>query len=359
MNPTDLDIEPIERAHTVPAEWYFEERFWKLDREIVQGSWQFVGHTSQLPDPGDYLTADVAGEPVIVVRDNDGALKAHFNVCKHRGGPLAMDRCGHANMLQCKYHGWTYRLDGSLRGVPKFDRSELFDKREFGLTPVHVSVWLGLVFVSIRFPKIPVAEQLAGIDEQIKPLDISNLRHARTVEYDVACNWKVYADNYLEGYHVPLVHPELCQMIDMRDYVTETHAYYSVQYSALKTAGYSHKETANEGDRAFYYLVFPNVMLNVLPGRLQTNVILPVSPRKCKVLFDFYYHPSTDQGTIDQDIVASDKIQVEDVEICERVQIGLESTSYRTGRFSPEMEQGVYHFQSLLRENYSKLIADR
>lgn len=353
LDQKDLEIAPIERAFTIPAEWYTEKDPWDIDRSIHKDHWQFIGHVSQIPASGDYLSATVVGEPVVVVRQKDGSVKGFFNVCRHRGGPVAMKPCGHANMLQCKYHGWTYRLDGSLRGVPKFDRSELFDKRDYGLTPINVRVWQGLIFLGLSESCPPIESVVAGISQMIEPIDLKELTHARRVTYDVNCNWKVYIDNFLEGYHVPLVHPELCDMIEMKEYVTETYNYYSVQYSPLKTQGYSSEPASGDG-RAMYFFVYPNFMLNVLPGRLQTNVVEATSPRTCRVHFDFYYVPGTPPTKIEDDVVASDKIQQEDIEICERVFEGLRSSSYRVGRFSPDAEQGVYHFQSLLRKSYAR-----
>ena len=283
----DFEIAPIEQADTIPADWYTSSQFESHDRHIIRSGWQLVGHESQLSEAGSFLTASLSGEPIISVRQKDGKICSFYNVCRHRGGPLAMERCGHANMLQCKYHGWTYKLDGSLRGVPKFDRTELFDKKDYGLTPVSTVVWQGLIFVCLSPQPPPLDKNLKGISEQIKPIEIGRMVHGRRAVYDIACNWKVYVDNFLEGYHVPLVHPELCDMIDMKGYVTETSSHYSVQYSPLKTAGYS-DDPATGDESVFYYFIFPNIMLNVLPGRVQTNVVEHISRDHCKVLFDYY-----------------------------------------------------------------------
>ena len=167
--------------------------------------------------------------------------------------------------------------------------------------------------------------------------------------YSVACDWKVYVDNFLEGYHLPLVHPELCKTLDVSAYVTETFARHSLQHSPIRERGDG--SVYGEGD-AFYYFVFPNVMLNVLPGRLQTNVVVPDGPGRCRVLFDFFYgdvdSPEA-QAQIAADLAFSDAVQQEDIEICERVQIGLASRGYDRGRFSVECEAGVHHFQALLK----------
>jgi choline monooxygenase len=305
--------------------------------------------------PGQYFTATIAGNPVLVVRDADGILRAFYNVCRHRGGPLAMDAEGRCKALTCKYHGWTYRLDGSLRGVPRWNLVELFDKADYGLVPLRVDVWEGLVFVALEADAGALVDCTAGIRERIAPIQLGTKRFAREVIYEVACNWKVYVDNYLEGYHVPYVHPELMKLYDFQSYATETFTRYSLQWTRL-APGDSVYSTA-EGDHAYYYFLFPNFMLNILPGRLQTNLVEPLGPDRCRVVFRYFYDDveSPDaERLIAADLDYSDRVQVEDIEICEAVQRGLGSRGYDRGRFSVECEQGVYHFQQLLKEHYRR-----
>ncbi|MBI4548535.1 MAG: aromatic ring-hydroxylating dioxygenase subunit alpha [Ignavibacteriae bacterium] len=373
----NLEICPLERAETIPSSWYVDPHFLKLDKQcIFARTWQYVGHRSRVEHPGNYLTATIAGNPIIIVRGKDNIVRAFYNVCRHRGGPLAIDESGNCNVLQCKYHGWTYALDGMLRGVPQFDRVELFDRKDFGLIPVNIDTWEGLVFVKLSKDETSLSSTMKGIPERIAPIKLSTKKFHRRVNYDVNCNWKVYVDNYLEGYHLPYVHPELCQLLDYQKYVTETFEHYSLQYSPF---------TGNEnvyGSRdgvAYYYFVFPNFMMNILPGRLQTNLVIPLSHNRCRVIFDYYYDDivsadarlradqsaevstktETHSGVqvrkfIEDDIEYSDTIQQEDMEICEHVQRGLESVAYDKGRFSVEMEKGVYHFQCLLKKAYQQ-----
>ncbi|QXD17000.1 aromatic ring-hydroxylating dioxygenase subunit alpha [Rhodocaloribacter litoris] len=362
LTARDLHVEPLERAETIPARWYTAPAFHAFDREAVLARrWQYAGHVSRLPDPGTYLCADVAGRPVVIVRDREGTLRAFYNVCRHRGGPLAMDACGHLHkgVLQCQYHGWTYRLDGSLRGVPRFDRTDLFDKRDYGLVPVALAEWDGLLFVHLAAdPQPPIEEVIAGIGARIAPQRLATKTFYRRDVYDVACNWKVYVDNYLEGYHIPLVHPELCQVLDYRAYVTETARYHSLQYSPIRDG--EQQYGAAEGD-AYYYFLFPNMMLNILPGRLQVNLVEPLAPDRCRVIFDYYYDDVASpeaRRAIERDLAFSDRVQQEDIAICEHVQRGLASGAYDRGRFSAECEEGVYHFQTLLKEAYAEALAN-
>ncbi|NNE71054.1 MAG: aromatic ring-hydroxylating dioxygenase subunit alpha [Rhodothermales bacterium] len=344
-----LKILPLARAETIPSSWYVDEGFHRLDRRLLfSDSWQYVGPASDLAEEGAYRADTVAGEPIVVVRDKENRLRAWYNVCRHRGGPLVTDTCGTARMLQCKYHGWTYKLDGSLRGVPRFDRTDLFDKRDFGLTPLQVTEWQGMVFVNLGRGG-SIEETVRGITDRIAPLDLSQMRFERRDLYDVACNWKVYVDNYLEGYHLPIVHPELCDLLDYRNYVTETYPTYSLQYSPLQEGDNIYGTPSGD---AFYYFVFPNLMLNILPHRLQVNRIVPVTRDRCRVIFDYYYVRGTDASMIKDDAEFSDRVQMEDVEICEHVQRGLESRAYDQGRFSADAEPGVYHFQCMLKAAY-------
>jgi choline monooxygenase len=362
MSPADLTVEPVTRSDTIPSSWYVDPAFHAVDRDAVFArAWQNVGSADQVREPGQFIVGRVADNPVIVVRGQEGELRAFYNVCRHRGGPLAL--CdGQSKSLRCQYHGWTYLLDGSLRGVPKMDRSELFDKKDFGLTPIAVDTWEDQVFVHLGKSPAPVAEHLAGITERIAPIRIGGLRLAKRVDYEVACNWKVYVDNFLEGYHVPFVHPELVSLFEFSQYRTEIFTNYNLQWTPLDATTSSPYTGNGQGGQAFYYWVWPNYMLNILPGRLQTNVVEPLGHDRCRVVFRYFLPDPSDKeamARLEADHAYSDKVQEEDREICERVQQGLGSRAYDKGRFSPEMEEGVWHFQSLLKGAYGALVRER
>jgi choline monooxygenase len=355
FTPKELRIEPLERAETIPSSWYTEPQVHEVDKQLIfSKTWQYVGSLDFIKHVGDYFTTMVADNPIIVIRGKDNAVRAFFNVCRHRGGPLSMEEAGNCSMLQCKYHGWTYTLDGMLRGVPKFDRTQLFDKKDYGLVPVALSEWEGLLFINLSKKNTPLSTIIQGITERIAPHRISSKKFFKRFTYEINCNWKVYVDNYLEGYHVPLVHPKLAKLLDYQNYVTETFKHYSLQYSPL-----TEKDNIYGAGSALYYFIFPNFMLNILPGRLQTNLVIALSHNKTLVVFDYYYDDITSSEAlkrIQDDIEYSEKVQQEDIEICERVQKGLESIAYHKGRFSVEMEQGVYHFQCLLKKAYRELL---
>jgi len=352
FSPATLVDQPIERAETIPASWYTDAAFDAFEREVVFArTWQYAGHVCMLPNAGDTRVVTVCGESILLVRDAAGLLHAFFNVCRHRAGPIATaDGCG-ARVLQCKYHGWTYTLDGQLRGVPHWDRVDLFDRSDFGLRPVRLAEWEGLLFVDVSGEAPPIEEVFAGVRERIAPASLRDKRFHGRMLYPIACNWKIYMDNYLEGYHVPIVHPELNKVLDYSQYVTEHSDWYSLQYSPFRTDADNGMYGADARE-AFYYCVFPNLMLNIIGGRLQLNYVRPIDAEHCEVVFDYFYDDVDSPAAQEQiaaDIRYSEEVQREDEEICVLVQRGLRSRSYTTGRFSVEREQGVHHFQSLLK----------
>lgn len=349
--PSPFDPAPIERAHTLPSACYTDADWHRFDNNhVLSRRWQYAGHVSQLANPGDVLPMEILDQPVILVRDG-ATIRAFYNVCKHRGGPMATEP-ENCKMLQCKYHGWTYKLDGSLRGVPKFKYAELFDKKDYGLTEIPLDFWEGMMFVRLGDPAEPLSHQVGGITETISPIRLDAFTFHSRVSYRIACNWKVYADNFLEGYHIPHVHPELCKLLDMDRYKTTVDGWRILQDSPLRDAG----SIYNGGDdTAWYYFVYPNMMLNILPGRMQVNQILPIDAGSCIVHFDYYYTPETlsrNPGMPDDDKAYSEHVQAEDIHICEQVQRGLASNAYERGRFSVETELGPWHFQELLKRDY-------
>jgi len=348
LPPTDLASQPLEQASALPAHHYAGAAADALDRRAVFArSWQLVAHRSQLDGVGDHVVATIAGLPIVVVHGEDGTLHALHNVCRHRAGPLALCDGRGAKRLRCRYHGWTYALDGRLLAAPEMQDACGFDPAEVRLPEARVACWRDLVFVALGDAP-PLADLLDGIDARIGADALLGYAFRRRTSYDIACDWKVYVDNYLEGYHVPHIHPELNRMLDYRSYVTETARWHSLQWSPLESAG----DLYGDGE-ALYYWIWPNTMLNILPGRLQTNRVIPLGPGRCRVEFDFCYPAAADAAErCARDAEFSDLVQREDVEICEQVQRGLESGSYVAGRLNPRRESGVHHFHELLRQAY-------
>jgi choline monooxygenase len=347
---------PLANARTIPNTWYTSPVVAAAERTVVFGaSWQMVGRSAQVAEKGAYLTATIAGEPVLVVRGDDGELRAFFNVCRHRAAPLLTDPCGTATKLRCRYHGWTYDLAGRLRGTPEFDGVQEFRKEDNGLVPLAVAEWGPFVWVHCDPPKQSVQEYLDPMPNWAVG-KFEGLSFARRVEYDLNCNWKVYVDNYLDGgYHVNTVHPALAGVLDYSEYRTTLYSHASVQTSPLKPGDPDDPATKTRtGTEASYWWVFPNFMLNHYSGVMDTNLVLPLGPDRCRVIFDYYFTTGTPGDFIEQSVAVAHQVQIEDVGVCEEVQRGLNSRSYTVGRFSAKREAGGYHFHRLLAGYFAK-----
>ncbi len=341
---------PLATARTIPNSWYTSPVVAQAERASVFGeSWQMVGRAEQVAVPGSFLTANIAGEPVLIVRGDDGTLRGFFNVCRHRAAPLLTEPCGTATKLRCRYHGWTYDLAGRLKGTPEFDGVGEFRKEDNGLVPLTVAIWGPFVWAHCGTPT-------ESIEQFLEPMPawsigkLEGLAFARRVEYELACNWKVYVDNYLDGgYHVNTVHPALAGVLDYAEYRTTLHANASVQTSPLKSGDPNDPATRTRtGTEAAYWWVFPNFMLNHYAGVMDTNLVLPLAPDRCRVIFDYYFADGTPRDFIDQSVAVAHQVQIEDVQVSEEVQRGLNSRSYTVGRFSVKREAGGHHFQRLL-----------
>ena len=229
------------------------------------------GAKRTIADPESFFTAEVAGEPVIVVRDKQGTLRAFSNVCRHRAGPIALGS-GCKNVLRCQYHGWTYTLDGRLIGTPDIEGVEFFDRSNMGMVPVRVETWEQFIFVNFDAQAEPLAAYLGKIPEQARGFEFAGLQIAERRDYIINCNWKVYVDNYLEGYHIPIAHPGLMREIDYAQYRTETYRYYSQQFApirAMKAEDTVERAYAPGGglQQAAYFWIFPELNAEYLPGQ--------------------------------------------------------------------------------------------
>lgn len=347
-DPDWLQPQPLARASALPAPFYTDaDAAAQEARRVFSRSWQLVAHAAQLSEPGDHVVDEIAGVPIVLMRGEDGTLRGFHNVCRHRAGPLAWCNGRGARALRCRYHGWTYTLDGQLRSAPEMDSAQDFDIAAVQLPRIAVDTWQGQVFAALA-PETGLADLLGGIAARLQGHDLATLAYSHRDSYEIGCNWKVYVDNYLEGYHVPHIHPELNRLLDYRSYRTEVAQWHSLQWSPLENSGNFY----GQGD-ALYYFIWPNTMLNILPGRLQTNRVVALAPDRCRVDFDYYYpvQPDTaEQHRRVQDQQFSNAVQQEDVDICLAVQRRLTSGSYLAGRLCPKRESGVHHFHELLRQ---------
>jgi choline monooxygenase len=347
------DRAPLEHAHTIPAPWYVDERVAELERQKVFGrTWQVVARTDQLVKPGQFVTAELAGEPLVIVRGSDSQLRAFYNVCRHHAAAVVTEEQGTAKIFRCPYHGWSYGLDGALKGAPEFEGVCGFDRSQNGLLPVRVEAWEQFVFVNLDPKAAPLAGFLGRLVQRITPLTIGGLRFSERRVYRLKCNWKVFIDNYLDGgYHVPHLHKGLNSVLEYKQYTIETEDRYCLQSSPMVASSEDAATSATRtGDRAWYFWQYPNFMINLYQGYMDTNLVLPDGLDRCTVIFDFYFD-DVSEATAErnrQSIAVGERVNDEDVGICEAVQRGLRSRAYGDGRLSVRREAGEHLFHRLL-----------
>ncbi|MGC2722748.1 MAG: aromatic ring-hydroxylating dioxygenase subunit alpha [Candidatus Acidiferrales bacterium] len=345
---------PLPDAHTIPASWYTDPRVAQLElQNVFSRAWQVVGRTAQVEKPGQYVTASVAGEPVVAVRGSDGTLRAFFNVCRHHAMTVMNEPCGHTQHMRCPYHGWTYNLEGALRGMTEFEGVCNFDRAQNGLLPIRVETWENFVFVNLDMHAGSLQEFLGALVGLAKPLGFGGLQFVERRSYTLNCNWKVYVDNFLDGgYHVPHMHKGLNSVLDYTNYTIENVNRCCVQSSPVAVDKSSEASAAatRKGDRAYYFWQYPNFMLNWYEGYLDTNLVLPLGVDRCEVIFDFYFGDTSESQMpyIRESMGVSERVQQEDIVICDGVQRGLSSRAYQAGRLSVRREAGEHLFHRLL-----------
>ncbi len=350
---------PLAEASTLPSAWYTDPRILDLEHRRVFGrTWQVVGRVDQLDEVGRYITATVGNEPIVVVVGGDNKLRGFFNVCRHHAAAVATGPAGKVPSLRCPYHGWTYSLDGTLKGAPEFDDVCGFDQANNGLVPVQVATWEQFVFVCLEGGTSDLISQLGDMAPSVARLGLSNLRFVERKSYELRCNWKVFVDNYLDGgYHVPHIHKTLGSVLSYQNYRIENGERYCVQSSPMAEGG-GDAETAavRGGDAAYYYWLYPNFMLNWYEGYMDTNLVLPLAVDRTLVIFDFYFAETDASGgpLRGRSMAVAERVQQEDIDVCESVQRGLGSRAYDTGRLSVRREAGEHLFHRLLHRDLTR-----
>ncbi|MCU1268194.1 MAG: Choline monooxygenase [Acidobacteria bacterium] len=368
----------LENAWTIPAPWYTSEAVYELElKTVFARSWQICARADQLFEPGRYVSTEIAEEPIVLVRGHDGVLRGFFNVCRHHAATVMTEPEGSANQLRCPYHGWTYALDGELKGTPDFAGVCNFERRDNSLKPVEVATWEKWAFSRIecegnrgtgaRGPQrgspagmldSPVGLSLQDflgptLIDQIHTLGLKDLHWMERRHYTFDCNWKVFVDNYLDGgYHVPYLHKGLDSVLDYSKYMIENGERFCLQWSPIVSQGAEAETGAvRKGERALYYWIYPNFMINCYEGLMDTNLVIPRGVDKTEVIFDFYFPDVTDAAERTRNrasIEVGQRIQDEDVAICKSVQRGLHSRAYDEGRLSVRREAGEHLFHRLL-----------
>ena len=351
----DPDL-PLDHASTIPSSWYTNKDFFELElKTVFSRSWQLAARRDQITKPGDYVTSDIAGEPIVVVRGSDGMLRGFFNVCRHHAAAVMTEPEGKAAQLRCPYHGWTYSLEGELKGTPDFSGVCDFDRSRNSLIPLELAEWENWVFVRVdREPARSLIDFLSDeLVQQIQPLQLSDLHWFERRHYSFDCNWKVFVDNYLDGgYHVPYLHKGLDSVLDYSKYMIENGENYCLQWSPIVSEGAEAQTGAvRKGDRALYYWIDPNFMINWYDGVMDTNLVVPRGVDRTEVIFDFYFPDVVSEEARQRNtasVAIGQRIQDEDVAICKSVQRGLNSRAYEAGRLSVRREAGEHLFHRLL-----------
>ena len=328
---------------TLPASDYHDPDVHRLERAaIFAREWLCIGSAASVADAGTFLADTVAGWPIVVVRDQTGHLRAFHNVCRHRAGPLVDDGPGTCRTFVCRYHGWSYGLDGALRSARDsgLDASDLVG---LDLLEVRVATWRGLLFVGLE-PSLPALEDWLSpaFIAQCADFPMEAWTPSTRATHALACNWKTYSDNYLEGYHIPYVHPSLARALDMTTYGVTVHEGWA-RHDARTRNG-----AATAGVWLYHW---PNLALNLYEDGMSVERWFPTSPVGCTLVLDYVFAvPSDAASSANQQAVdASTVTCLEDKAICEAVQRNLEAGAYADGVLAPRHEAAVVDFQERVR----------
>mgnify|MGYP001310897538 CR=1 FL=1 len=340
-------------SFTMPAEYYVSPEVFEEEIErIALRQWHCVGRSERIANPGDYFLRMIAGEPLIIVRDRHGALRAHFNVCRHRGTRLCDAASGHfSETIQCPYHAWTYTTDGRLIGAPQMQDVPGFDKAEHGLHQAAIAEWEGFLFVNLDPDPVPFETAFAPVLDRFGRFGLSKLRIGRQVSYEIASNWKLIFQNYSECLHCPTIHPELSCKLPYQSgandltsgpflggYMEITEGNESVTMSGRLSARLLADDLpAEDRRRAYYYTLMPNMFLSIHPDYLVYYMVWPQAVDRTIVESEWLFHPdaASEPGFNPDDAVAMwDLTNRQDWHITEESMIGVKSRRYRPGPYS-------------------------
>ena len=337
-------------AETLPQRYFVSSEIFAEElQKIFATNWVLVGHQSQLTEPGDYFLAEVAGESLIVAKDQRSTIRAFYNVCRHRGARLCEEQNGHAAAIQCPYHAWTYALDGRLLGAPHMDETPGFNKAEYPLKPARLGLWEGFIFLNLDDASVSLENLFEPLGEKFSPWNLETLRSAKRIEYDVRANWKLMFQNYSECYHCLGVHPELSKISPYdsaeNDLTTGSFLGGFMRIASDKSLTMSGNACAlpvgNFGDEdfrfVFYYSIFPNMLLSLHPDYVMVHQLEPVSPERTLIFCDWFFNREAFKRTDfnPEDAVEFwDMVNKQDWHVCELSQRGISSRAYEPGPYS-------------------------
>lgn len=338
---------------TAPAVWSTDPAWAAWERQhLFPATWQCAARLEELAEPGSAVPVELPSGPVVLTRDTSGLLHAFANVCRHRAGPVCTEAAVRSRLV-CGYHGWSYGLEGRLVHVPELPLASV--PAECKALPAYpCDLWGPWVFVRQTADGVSLADWLGEIVAETAPFRLEALQFVRRMTYEIACNWKVYIENFLEPYHLPVVHPALHRMTDYDAYRVEVRRWHSRQFGPPRARAESPVDLSPAGapePGASWYWLFPNFIVNCSFGLMSMNQVLPLGGNRCRLVCDFFVDPSSPPEHWEPSIAFSHQVQEEDLAICEAVQRGLESGSYTQGVLHPSRETGVAHFVALLRES--------
>jgi choline monooxygenase len=354
-----LDVDPrIEKAKTIHTDFYLNpKRFEESKEKIFARSWQLVGDSDQVKDPGWVtpvnLLPEYLEEPLILSRDKSNAIHCLSNVCTHRGNLLVEKPC-RVNDIRCKYHGRRFGLDGQYQSMPEFKEVEGFPTADDNLHALNLFQWGKRIFTSLH-NELKSADYFEPMINRLRwlPLNEFHYRPELSKEYKVEANWALYVENYLEGFHIPFVHTGLNSVIDYSNYTTETYRYSSLQLGVGKADEFIFDLPDSSPDygkkvAAYYFWVFPNMMFNFYPWGVSINIVKPKTISSCRVRFLTYvWNEDKLRHGVGADL---HQVEMEDEDIVQQVQKGIRSRFYSQGRYSVKRETGTHHFHRLIGE---------
>ena len=346
----------IKLAETLPAKFYKNKNIFEITKEkIFLRCWHWIGDNS-FKNEGNFkipieILPKFLNEPLVLTITDKNKIKCFSNVCTHRGNILVHEKCKSKKII-CNYHGRRFNGEGKFEFMPEFKETLNFPRESDHLHDFPIFVWNKLIFVGLN-PSFSIDKVFEKINRRISFLPLENLQLHEDLskDYLINANWALYCDNYLEGFHVPFVHKDLNEVLDYNSYDTEIDEYFNLQIGYAKnedecfTIPKKHKDYGKK-IAAYYYWLFPNLMLNIYPWGISINLVCPEGISKTKILFRSYvFDKSKLNSGASGDL---DKVEMEDEEVVQSVQKGINSSFYNTGRFSPTKEKGVHHFHSLI-----------
>ncbi|KIC09113.1 dioxygenase [Leisingera sp. ANG-M1] len=342
------------------AEWFAADQ-----QKILAKSWQWLCHVEKLREPGAYVTAEIAGQPVAAVRGRDGELRAFYNVCKHRAHELLSGE-GSTTRIMCPYHAWVYKLDGQLVRAPETEHLANFSTGDICLDQVQVEEFAGFIYVNLDPSAPPLRKQSGDLETEIRHWapDIDRLTFGHRLTYDIKSNWKNVVDNFLECYHCPTAHKDFCDLVDMDTYKVTTHGIYSSHMADAGKSANSAYDVSNATVRTHaVWWLWPTTCLMRYPGRSSMIVlnIIPVGPDRTLETYDFFLEtPDPTEGELDAIRYLDEVLQVEDISLVESVQRGMNTPAFTQGRIvndptgSGKSEHAVHHFHGLVLDAYAQ-----